>query len=134
MPVLGQLVPTGGGDTIPLKGAKLVVGRRESCDICLLFPNISGRHCEFKFADGIWTLTDLNSTNGTKVNGARVQQSRALRPGDEVSIGKRKYKIEYELSTAASAKLEEMLASDNNIFKQSLLERAGLENRREEDD
>src|SRR5262249_3113439 len=65
----GELVPLGGGDSIPLQREALVIGRRESCDIRMPFPNISGQHCELNFKDGYWTVRDLNSTNGIKVNG-----------------------------------------------------------------
>ena len=92
----GQLVPDGGGDNIPLLREKLTLGRRESCDICLRFPNVSGLHCELSFDDGFWWIKDLSSTNGVKVQGIRVQE-KLLHPRDEITIGKRKYTIEYEL-------------------------------------
>lgn len=83
----GELVPVGGGDNIPLVRAKLVMGRRESCDICLRFPNISGQHCELLFQEGVWLLRDLGSTNGTKVNGMRINGEHVLADGDIVSVG-----------------------------------------------
>ena len=46
--MLGQLIPCGGGDAIPLTGPKLLVGRRSSCDIKLDFQNVSSHHCEFE--------------------------------------------------------------------------------------
>src|SRR5215207_6447920 len=42
----GELIPTGGGDPIPLIRDKLTLGRRETCDIPLRLPNVSGQHCE----------------------------------------------------------------------------------------
>ena len=86
MPVesVGELVPVGGGDPIPLRRGVMTIGRRESCDICLKFPNISGLHCELAYKDaGFWQVRDLGSTNGIKVNGERVL-NRPLRPGDEI--------------------------------------------------
>jgi pSer/pThr/pTyr-binding forkhead associated (FHA) protein len=121
--VHGELVPVGGGDNIPLIREQLTVGRRESCDICMQFPNISGQHCELNFRNGYWYIHDLNSTNGVKVNGVRVND-KLLHPGDELSIGKRRYTIQYNLP-ADQRGLEEELAED--IMSQSLLERAGLE-------
>src|SRR5258708_40323673 len=94
--VHGELIPVGGGDNVPLLRELLTVGRRESCDICMPFPNISGLHCELSFRNGYWHIRDLNSTNGIKVNGARVGE-KALNPGDEISIGKRRYTIQYDL-------------------------------------
>ncbi len=123
----GELVPTGGGDTIPLLRPVMTVGRRDMCDIKLEFPNISGIHCELYFRDGYWSVRDLNSTNGIKVNGLRVQ-SRPLKPGDEIAIGKRRYTIQYNLAPSAQQELEALLAEDEDMFSKSLLERAGLSN------
>jgi adenylate cyclase len=118
----GELVPVGGGDAIPLIRDKLVLGRRESCDIRLRFPNVSGEHCELAFQDGYWYIRDLNSTNGIKVNGFRTQH-KLLHPGDQITVAKRHFVITYELvaGTRAREELEE------DIMSQSLLERAGLE-------
>jgi adenylate cyclase len=125
--VNGELVPVGGGDTIPLLRPVMTMGRRESCDVCLQFPNISGLHCELSFRDGYWAIKDLNSTNGIKVNGLRVQ-SRPLKPGDEIAIAKRRYTIQYTLSAAAQQELEVLLTEDEDVFGKSLLEKAGLAN------
>jgi adenylate cyclase len=86
-------------------------------------PNISGMHCELSFRNGYWYVRDLNSTNGVKVNGVRVND-KLLHPGDELSIGKRRYNIQYNLP-ADQRGLEEETSED--IMSQSLLERAGLE-------
>lgn len=127
---VGELVPVGGGDPIPLRRGVLTIGRRESCDISLKFPNISGLHCELSYKDsGFWQVRDLGSTNGIKVNGQRVL-SRPLRPGDELSIAKRRYTIQYNLTPSAEAALEAVLAENEDLFSQSLLEKAGLTKRR----
>jgi len=125
--VNGELVPVGGGDAIPLLRPVLSLGRRESCDICLQFPNISGLHCELAFQNGYWSIRDLNSTNGVKVNGLRIQ-GRPLKPGDEIAIGKRRYVIQYLLTPEGQHELEALLAEDEDMFGKSLLERAGLAN------
>ena len=131
---VGELVPVGGGDPIPLKRGVLTIGRRESCNICLRFPNVSGLHCELAYKDaGFWQVRDLGSTNGIKVNGERVL-NRPLRPGDEIAIAKRKYKIQYNLTTAAEAALEAVLTEDEDVFSQSLMEKAGLTKRRPDPD
>ena len=64
--MFGELQPIGGGDSIPLLKKTLVVGRRESADVVLRFPTISGSHCELVVEEGIWVVRDLNSSNGTK--------------------------------------------------------------------
>ena len=48
----GELVPIGGGDAIPLIAEVMTIGRRQSCDICLNFQNISGTHCELSLRRG----------------------------------------------------------------------------------
>jgi hypothetical protein len=55
---------------------------------------------------------------------------RALKPGDEISIGKRKYHINYTTSPEAQRKLDEMLSEQEDVWGTSLLEKAGLANAR----
>jgi pSer/pThr/pTyr-binding forkhead associated (FHA) protein len=130
----GELVPVGGGDPIPLRRGVLTIGRRESCDISLKFPNISGLHCELAYKDaGFWQIRDLGSTNGMKVNGQRVL-TRPLRPGDELAIAKRRYTIQYNLTASGEAALEAVLSEDEDVFSMSLLEKAGLAKRRGDPD
>ncbi|MBL8849970.1 MAG: FHA domain-containing protein, partial [Planctomycetaceae bacterium] len=52
--MLGELVPCGGGDPIPLLKQKLLVGRRSNCDIQLEFHNVSGQHCQLELLNGYW--------------------------------------------------------------------------------
>jgi adenylate cyclase len=125
----GELVPVGGGDSIPLIREVLTLGRRESCDITLRFPNISGMHCQLCFRNGYWYVRDLNSTNGIKVNGTRVME-KMLHPRDVLTIGKRRYTIQYELPSDRRAMLDE--APEEDILSQSLLQRAGLEKPRKD--
>ena len=124
-PINGELIPQGGGDNIRLSRSPLSLGRRESCDICMRFPNVSGVHCELTFREGYWIIKDLNSTNGIKVNGERTLR-RPLRPGDEIDIAKHRYIIQYQLSSGT--KIDEIFSEEeDNVFNQSLMEKAGLE-------
>lgn len=127
----GELIPSGGGDNIPLIRDKLTFGRRESCDICLRFPNISGLHCELEFQDGFWILRDLDSTNGVKVGGVKIKQ-KALRDGDEISIANRSFVIHYTMRGGQNS-LVEILDEEENVMEQSLMERAGLVKPRRDD-
>lgn len=125
--MLGQLVPCGGGDMIPLQAKKLLVGRRSHCDIKLDFTNVSSHHCELELRDGYWFVRDLGSSNGVKVNGERCEDS-VLMPGDEISIAKHAFRIEYTVDDGAS------LPESQNPFARSLMEKAGLEVRRPKGD
>jgi len=120
--IYGELKPIGGGDPIPLLKTTLIVGRRESCDIVLKFPNISGIHCELSVVDGRWTIRDLNSSNGTKVNDIKIQEN-LIDPGDIISISKHKYEMCYNPGIIS----DPVITKD--IFSKSLLEAAGLESR-----
>jgi adenylate cyclase len=124
----GELVPVGGGDPIPLTKSTLVVGRRESCDIVLRFANVSGNHCRMTVEQGYWYITDLNSQNGTKVNGGSRITRKRLDPGDLLSIARHKYKIQYspvELGATGPPPAEEA-EEVGDIMSRSLLDRAGL--------
>lgn len=125
----GVLVPSGGGDPIPLLGPMLVIGRRETSDIVLRFPNVSGRHCELCIVDGYWVVKDLGSSNGTKVNGTRVTEQR-LEPGDKLAIAKHAFEIAYDPSRLGAAAGPAEPSVPANPFSRSLLETAGLEGRR----
>jgi adenylate cyclase len=120
--IYGELKPIGGGDPIPLLKTTLIVGRRESCDIILRFPNVSGIHCELSVIDGKWIAKDLNSSNGTKVNDIKIQES-PIDPGDIISFGRNKYEMCYSLGIISSP------VSIKDVFSKSLLEAAGLESR-----
>jgi hypothetical protein len=65
---------------------ELLVGRHDACDVMVGHPTVSRRHARLTFRDGHWVLRDLNSTNGTRVNGTRVGRCR-LEPGDRLSLG-----------------------------------------------
>lgn len=121
----GELVPLGGGDTIPLLKKSLLIGRRESCDIVLRFPNVSAHHCQLTINGGYWYARDLQSRNGIKVNSVRVSEKR-LDPGDQLSVAKHSYEVRYspvDLGATGPPPNDDL---SSNIFNRSLLERAGL--------
>lgn len=123
---LGRLIPRGGGDVIPLLHPKLTIGRRDSCDICLRFPNVSSFHCDLTYKNGCWIIEDNGSKNGVKINGDRITK-KVLHPGDLVSIAKHEFTIEYTLAAGKEA-MENMLEEVEGIIEKPLLEKAGLLN------
>lgn len=126
----GMMMPLGGGDPIPLRKTELLVGRRPSCDICLDYTNVSGRHCELRLIHGVWHVRDLGSTNGTTLNGAAIPSDHVVMPDDELGIAGHIYHIEYEPSgPEAMHRTKEMMDEDmvENRKKTSLMELAGLD-------
>ena len=67
---------------------QLTVGRdAECCDVVFEHPTVSRCHAQLHHRDGAWVLQDLDSTNGTTINGKRVARCR-LAPGDRVMLGR----------------------------------------------
>jgi predicted component of type VI protein secretion system len=63
-----------------------IIGRREDCDLRIPLGDVSRKHCRMiREADSI-RIEDLGSSNGTYVNGQRVQEA-ILQPGDTVRVG-----------------------------------------------
>jgi hypothetical protein len=71
---------------IPVDRELMTIGRLSECDIVVNDSGASRRHAQIRTTDGVSTLTDLGSTNGTKVNGREVQ-SAALADGDTITVG-----------------------------------------------
>ena len=81
-----QALLVGEGRRNVLSGARVVMGRSRECDIVVADPNVSRRHAELRREGDRWSVVDLGSTNGIKVNGRRVDQA-ALSDGDRVTLG-----------------------------------------------
>jgi hypothetical protein len=70
-----------------LEGPRATIGRSKDADCVLRDPNVSRHHAELRRSpQGDWTIADLGSTNGIKVNGRRVGSTR-LASGDQVTVG-----------------------------------------------
>ena len=71
------------------EGEPVTIGRLPECDIPVLDPNVSRRHAEVRLERDIAVVVDLESLNGTKVNGRGVSKphGRELAEGDEIQIG-----------------------------------------------
>ena len=71
------------GEQIPLTGSKFTIGRRPGNSLQVLETSVSGKHAELLVSDEQILLRDLGSTNGTRVGGEKVLESR-LKHGAEV--------------------------------------------------
>jgi predicted component of type VI protein secretion system len=119
-----QLVPLDGGPPIDIIKDLVVVGRKEDCDLRLDHKSVSKMHCVLVKTDGLLLLRDLGSTNGTRVNGARVRRA-ALLPNDQISIAHYKFRIQLgpDLPAAPTSPHEHTQALEPNEVAE-LLRRA----------
>ena len=76
----------GGVRAIPVDRELLTIGRLAECEVVIDDTGASRRHAQIRTTDGVSTLTDLGSTNGTKVNGRQVQAAQ-LADGDHITVG-----------------------------------------------
>jgi hypothetical protein len=68
-------------------GRRYTIGRDSRCDLLIEDTTVSRRHARLERAAGRWLLTDLGSTNGTRLNGWRVGQPVPVQAGDLVTFG-----------------------------------------------
>jgi pSer/pThr/pTyr-binding forkhead associated (FHA) protein len=92
--------------TLHLKGEETVIGRRRDCDLRIQSSQISRRHCLLRFRDGYLTVEDLDSVNGTFLNGERVEGKQVVRPGDHLEVGPARFVVEYQMTKEALDRLE----------------------------
>jgi FHA domain/Protein of unknown function (DUF3662) len=79
-----------------LDAERSTVGRSRDADCVLRDPNVSRHHAELRRSvAGEWTIADLGSTNGVKVNGRRVGSTR-LKSGDQVTLGTTTFRFDIE--------------------------------------
>lgn len=71
---------------VSMNGAPMRIGRAPECELVLKDNRVSRRHARLAARDGVLVLTDLGSTNGTRVNGHRVSEV-VLGAGDRVLVG-----------------------------------------------
>lgn len=81
----GTLV-SGTGQRLTLGTDPTTVGRLDDCQLTIDDTNVSRRHAEIRPTAEGWVVTDLNSTNGTAVNGQSVHEHRLV-DGDEITFG-----------------------------------------------
>ena len=85
--VRARLIDTPNNRAYDLASARLLIGRESKNDIAVHDVNASRTHAELRFEpQGVWTITDLGSTNGTLVNGREVA-TQPLSEGDRITIG-----------------------------------------------
>jgi len=85
---------------IRLKSEDTIIGRRTGCDLRVPSASVSRRHCRLSFRDDCLVVEDLQSANGTYVNGVRVQETQVVQPGDRLEVGPVTFLVKYQGSPA----------------------------------
>jgi FhaA, N-terminal domain/FHA domain len=75
------------GKRLVIGAAGVTLGRSRQCDVTVDDPNVSRTHAEIRARGGSWVVTDLGSTNGSRLNGRPLQEPTVLKPGDEIELG-----------------------------------------------
>src|ERR1022692_5170385 len=90
------------GRTQELKVDKTTIGRVEDNTFQIADPSVSSHHCEVLLRGGEVLIRDLNSTNGTYINGAQITEG-VLKPGQTLRLGQIELKLEAEGSASTTA-------------------------------
>lgn len=86
---MAQLVVKQGpaaGRSYPLEGEKITIGRDSANDVWVPDDTVSRSHAELRLQDGSWTVTDLQSSNGTRLNSEPIERAQ-IRHMDEIQFG-----------------------------------------------
>lgn len=96
-PVEREVVTLVAGDTrLEVTKPVVLIGRSQECDLRLADVNVSRRHAEIRQEGTAYVIVDLGSTNGTEVNGRRVQRA-TLEHGDTITLGSSRLVFSREL-------------------------------------
>jgi pSer/pThr/pTyr-binding forkhead associated (FHA) protein len=88
-PLATILVRTGAlkGNRLPIRVPVVNIGRADYNDLVIPDDSVSSAHAKLQRREGVWVLTDLDSTNGTMVDGEKVTGEAVLSPGATVRLG-----------------------------------------------
>lgn len=81
MPKIQFTTPEGASGEVELTAERTTLGRSEDNMVVIPDDSMSGNHAEITFTGDMWVLTDLGSTNGTKIGGERVEQVQLVSGG-----------------------------------------------------
>src|SRR5690242_9331622 len=101
--------------TIKLVDGVTTIGRHDECQLRIKSSQVSRKHCELFEKKGLLLVKDLGSSNGTLVNGKKIQGQRVLEPGDELTIGPVQLRVAKVGATAASAPSKSASPADTAV-------------------
>ncbi|MGH7174680.1 MAG: FHA domain-containing protein [Gemmataceae bacterium] len=91
--------------TTRLRRSEATLGRAVGCSVRIPSKEVSRLHCRLRIENGLVFVEDLESVNGTFINGERVNGSEIVHPGDRLSLGSVTFVVEYELTPDALRRL-----------------------------
>jgi pSer/pThr/pTyr-binding forkhead associated (FHA) protein len=94
---------------------RVVVGRGRGCAIRIPSEEVSRRHCRLRLENDVVTVQDLDSSNGTLLNGVVIEGIEIVRPGDRLEIGPVTFMVKYALTPEVRARLKEEEESDVDV-------------------
>ena len=100
--VLVMFTASGERRDFPLAKDVTTLGRRENADLRIPLSDVSRKHCRLIVRGNILRVSDLGSSNGTLVNGARVETA-DLHPGDVLQVGPVQFVVQIDGQPAADA-------------------------------
>jgi len=92
--------------SLPLSDGEHIAGRDAECSLVIDGTTVSRRHARITVAAGALTIEDLDSTNGTHVNGTRISAPTRLAPGDEFALGSEVLRVRLRSSSALTVKVD----------------------------
>jgi diguanylate cyclase (GGDEF)-like protein len=100
------------GDKIVVSDTNAVVGRAPDAEICLQDVGVSWEHARLEDQGGSWAVIDMGSTNGTVVNGERIDE-KPIQHGDKIVFGKTM--VRFEVQDAADQAFDEFVTRLINV-------------------
>ena len=102
------------GRTLDLKVEKTTIGRVEDNTFQIAEPSVSSHHCEILLRGADVVVKDLNSTNGTFINGEKISES-PLKPGQILRLGQVEIRLETDAVPAAPKKLSQTMVMQRGV-------------------
>jgi DNA-binding winged helix-turn-helix (wHTH) protein len=100
--------------SLPLTDGTHLAGRDDVCALVIDASTVSRHHARITVVSGVATIEDLESTNGTHVNGSRISGPTRLSHGDSLSLGSEPLQIRRRVASALTVKVDEQLRSSKS--------------------
>ena len=125
----GHLFENSTAQKIPVKTQPFTVGRHPENSVCVANATVSGHHAEILIAGDKLLVRDRDSTNGTLLNGRRLQTVESLRDGDILHFGNVMFTVQHGNSTTATETVTSDAAGDAiaQVQFNTLMQRPGVD-------